>query len=431
MVDVIEKKRSGQELTDEEIAYVIEGYTNDSIPDYQVSALLMAVYFQGMSARETAVLTQAMVDSGETIDLSSIHGHKVDKHSTGGVGDKISFIIGPLVASVGVPVAKMSGRGLGHTGGTIDKLESINGFNVEVSKEDFIRLVNENKLAVAGQTGNLAPADKKLYALRDVTATVDSIPLIAGSIMSKKIASGADSIVLDVKTGSGAFMKTLEESKKLAQEMVTIGTNLGRNTVAVISDMNQPLGYEIGNANEIREAVDVLRGKNVEDLRELSLEIGSHMALLAGVFDSYEQAYEKLAANLDNGEAFEVMKTFVAAQGGDVSMVENTDLLPGASHSIDVPAKTAGYITAIEAHSIGTAAMYLGAGRETKESKIKHGVGISLRKKIGDYVEAGESLAVLHSDTESQEDARSLVREAYEIRAERVSSPTLIYEVIR
>ncbi|NJP38832.1 pyrimidine-nucleoside phosphorylase [Alkalicoccus luteus] len=431
MVDVIEKKRAGQELTDHEIAFIIEGYTNDSIPDYQVSALLMAVYFQGMSARETAVLTQAMVDSGETIDLSSIHGHKVDKHSTGGVGDKISFIIGPLVASVGVPVAKMSGRGLGHTGGTIDKLESISGFNVEVSKEEFVRLVNENKLAVAGQTGNLAPADKKLYALRDVTATVDSIPLIAGSIMSKKIASGADSIVLDVKTGSGAFMKTLEESKKLAQEMVTIGTNLGRNTVAVISDMNQPLGYEIGNANEIREAVDVLRGKHVKDLRDLSLEIGSHMALLAGVFDSYEEAYEKLAANLDNGEAFNVMKTFVAAQGGDVSMVENTDLLPGAPSRIDVTSEASGYVTSIDAHSIGTAAMYLGAGRETKESKIKHGVGISLRKKIGDYVKAGEPLAVLHSETESQEDARRLVADAYSVGAESVPSPTLIYDVIR
>lgn len=428
---MIQKKRNGEELTGEEIQFFVKGYTEGSIPDYQASALMMAIYFRGMNEKETATLTQAMVDSGETIDLSAIEGHIVDKHSTGGVGDKVTFIVGPLVASVGVPVAKMSGRGLGHTGGTLDKLESIEGFNIEISKDVFVNNVNTNKLAVAGQTGNLAPADKKLYALRDVTATVDSIPLIAGSIMSKKLASGADSIVLDVKTGSGAFMKTLEESEALAKEMVNIGKNLGKNTVAVISDMNQPLGYEVGNANEIKEAVEILQGKNVKDLRRLSLEIASHMTVLAEVFSSYEEAYEALEANLENGKAFEAFRSFVSAQGGNVEMIDDLTKLPKADYHIEVKAEQDGYVAEIDAESIGVAAMYLGAGRATKDDVINHGVGITLKKKIGDTVKAGETLVVLHSEKETANDSRDKVKAAYTIIENAPTDTTLIHKVIK
>ncbi|QHT46933.1 pyrimidine-nucleoside phosphorylase [Bacillus sp. SB49] len=431
MYDVIVKKRDGGELTKEEIEFFVDGYTKGEIPDYQASALTMAIYFQGMTPEETATLTQAMVNSGETIDLSAIDGKKVDKHSTGGVGDKVTFIVGPLVASVGIPVAKMSGRGLGHTGGTLDKLESIEGLEIEMTKERFIENVNKHKLAVAGQTGNLAPADKKLYALRDVTGTVNSLPLIAGSIMSKKIASGADSIVLDVKTGSGAFMKTLEDSEALAREMVDIGNNLGRQTVAVISDMNQPLGFEVGNANEIKEAAEILQGKRVEDLRELSLEIASHMAVLAEVFASYEDAYAALEQNIENGKAFQSLRTLVESQGGDVSMIDNLDLLPKAKYEVAVEAEEAGYIAAIDAESIGIAAMYLGAGRATKDDEINHGVGITLKKKIGDPVKAGEALVVLLSDVETPQDSIDKVKEAYTIAQEKVSKPKLIHNIIK
>ncbi|MCT2537448.1 pyrimidine-nucleoside phosphorylase [Aquibacillus koreensis] len=431
MVDVITKKRNGHALTKEEIYHFVEGYTKGSIPDYQASALLMAIFYQGMTEQETATLTQAMVDSGETIDLSSITGHKVDKHSTGGVGDKTTFIVGPLVASVGVPVAKMSGRGLGHTGGTLDKLESIKGFHIEMSEQQFVNQVNNVKLAVAGQTGNLAPADKKLYALRDVTATVDSIPLIAGSIMSKKLASGADSIVLDVKTGSGAFMKTLEESESLAKEMVNIGKNLGRNTVAIISDMNQPLGFEVGNANEVKEAVEVLRGEKISDLRSLSLELAAHMTVLAEVMTDYDQAYRALEENLDNGKAFEVFRSFVVAQGGDVEMIDHLDLLPSAKYQVEVKAETDGYVSAIDAESIGIAAMYLGAGRATKDDAINHGVGITLKKKIGDPVKVGETIVVLHSDEDSPTDSINRVKQAYSFTKENVDPKTLIYKVIK
>ncbi|MBX0356147.1 pyrimidine-nucleoside phosphorylase [Halobacillus sp. Nhm2S1] len=431
MYDIIVKKRDGGELTKEEIEFFVEGYTKGEIPDYQASAFTMAIYFQGMTAEETATLTQAMVDSGETIDLSAIEGKKVDKHSTGGVGDKVTFIVGPLVASVGIPVAKMSGRGLGHTGGTLDKLESIKGLEIEMTKEKFIENVNTHKLAVAGQTGNLAPADKKLYALRDVTGTVNSLPLIAGSIMSKKIASGADSIVLDVKTGSGAFMKTLKDSEALAREMVNIGNNLGRNTVAVISDMNQPLGYEVGNANEIKEAAEILQGKNVEDLRLLSLEIASHMAVLAEKFSTYEEAYKAIEANIENGKAFQSLRTLIEAQGGDVSMIDDLDRLPRAAHEIEVAADQDGYVSAIDAESIGIAAMYLGAGRATKEDEINHGVGISLKKKIGDPVKAGEALVVLISDDEQPDDSIQKVKEAYTISGEKVEKPTLIHNIIK
>ncbi|OMP65907.1 pyrimidine-nucleoside phosphorylase [Domibacillus epiphyticus] len=431
MVDIIHKKRNGKELMEEEIRFFIEGYTKGDIPDYQASALMMAIYFQGMVPRETALLTKAMVDSGETIDLSAIQGHKVDKHSTGGVGDKVTFIVGPLVASANVPVAKMSGRGLGHTGGTLDKLESIEGFNIELTKEQFIHNVNQHKLSIAGQTGNLAPADKKLYALRDVTATVESIPLIAGSIMSKKLASGADSIVLDVKTGSGAFMKTLEDSKALAKEMTAIGNNLGRKTVAIISDMNQPLGFEIGNANEIKEAVAILQGAKVEDLRRLSLEIASHMTVLAGAFEHYKQAYKTLEQHLENGKAYEAFRQFVIAQGGNADMIDDVSKLPQAKHHIQVKSDTEGYVAEIDAESIGTAAMYLGAGRATKDDKINHGVGITLKKKIGDEVKKGDVLVTLHANKENPEDSIRKIAEAYRFSDEPVESPTLIHLVIQ
>ncbi|WP_273852196.1 pyrimidine-nucleoside phosphorylase [Guptibacillus spartinae] len=430
MVDVIQKKRNGNELTKEEINFFIDGYTKGDIPDYQASALMMAIYFNGMKSNETAMLTQAMVESGETIDLSAIEGHKVDKHSTGGVGDKTTFIVGPLVASVGVPVAKMSGRGLGHTGGTLDKLESIEGFHIEMTKEEFVNNVNTHKLSVAGQTGNLAPADKKLYALRDVTATVDSIPLIAGSIMSKKLASGADGIVLDVKTGSGAFMKKLEDSEALAKEMVNIGKNLGRNTVAVISDMSQPLGFEVGNANEVREACQVLQGENIEDLRLLSLELASHMTVIAGAFDDFDTAYKTLEENLQNGKAFESFRTLVQAQGGDVSVIDDLSKLPKAKYEIEVSAQQDGYVTEIDAESVGVAAMYLGAGRATKDDLINHGVGITLKKKVGDKVEKGEALVVLHSDSEDAEDSVKKINEAYTLSKDAIEKPQLIYKVI-
>ena len=430
MVDIIHNKRNGQALTDEEIQFFVAGYTKGDIPDYQASAFMMAIYFQGMNPRETAALTKAMVDSGETIDLSGIQGHKVDKHSTGGVGDKVTFIVGPLVASAGVPVAKMSGRGLGHTGGTLDKLEAIDGLQIEMSKETFIEIVNKHKLAVAGQTGNLAPADKKLYALRDVTATVEAIPLIAGSIMSKKLASGADSIVLDVKTGSGAFMKTLQDSEALAKEMVAIGNNLGRKTVAIISDMNQPLGFEVGNANEIKEAIAILQGAKVNDLRELSLEIASHMTVLAGAFSDYDEARSTLEANLENGEAFEAFRQFIIAQGGDVSMVDDTEKLPQAKFHIDVTADEEGVVAEIDTESIGTAAMYLGAGRATKEDTINHAVGITLKKKIGDPVQKGDVLVTLHTDTESPDNSIQKVKEAYRFSTEQVNPPVLIHKVI-
>ncbi|MFC4387716.1 pyrimidine-nucleoside phosphorylase [Gracilibacillus marinus] len=431
MVDIIAQKRNGDKLTEEEIQFFIENYMSDKIPDYQVASLMMAIYFQGMDEEETANLTKYMVQSGDEIDLSKVQGHKVDKHSTGGVGDKMTFIVGPLVAAAGIPVAKMSGRGLGHTGGTIDKLESIPGFDVELSNEQFIKNVNKYKLAVVGQTGNLAPADKKLYALRDVTATVNSIPLIASSIMSKKIASGADSIVLDVKTGSGAFMKSLEDSKKLAKEMVKIGKELNRNTIAVISDMNQPLGYEIGNANEVKEAIEVLQGKNIEDLRELGIELAAHMTVLGGVYSTYAEATERLEQLIQNGKAFEAFRNFIKAQNGDVSVIDDVSKLPTSKFHIEVLATTSGYVHAMDAEAIGTAAMHLGAGRATKDDKINHGVGITLHKKIGDYVAMDEPLVTLHADTESLNQVIDIIRKAFTINEKKVDKNKMIYDVIK
>ncbi len=430
MVDLIEKKRDGLELTTEEIQFVIKGYTDGSIPDYQVSALTMAIFFQGMTENERADLTMAMVESGDQIDLSKIEGIKVDKHSTGGVGDTTTLVLGPLVAAVGVPVAKMSGRGLGHTGGTIDKLESVEGFHVEIENDEFIKLVNQNKIAVIGQSGNLTPADKKLYALRDVTATVDSIPLIASSIMSKKIAAGADAIVLDVKTGAGAFMKTLDDSRELAKAMVRIGNNVGRNTMAVISDMSQPLGYAIGNALEVKEAIDTLKGEGPEDLTELCLTLGSHMVFLAKKADSLEEAREKLENVIKDGSALETFKVFLSSQGGDASVVDDPQKLPQAKYTFELEAKQDGYVSEIAADEIGTAAMLLGAGRATKESEIDLAVGLVLRKKIGDQVQKGESLVTIFSNFENVEEVRNMLYENITMSTEKVPAPVLIHEEI-
>ncbi|MBS2770158.1 pyrimidine-nucleoside phosphorylase [Anoxybacillus rupiensis] len=430
MVDLIAKKRNGQSLTNEEIQFIMNGYTNGDIPDYQMSAWAMAVFFRGMTEEETAALTLAMVHSGETIDLSKIEGIKVDKHSTGGVGDTTTLVLGPLVASVGVPVAKMSGRGLGHTGGTIDKLESVPGFHVEINNDQFIELVNQNKIAVIGQTGNLTPADKKLYALRDVTATVNSIPLIASSIMSKKIAAGADAIVLDVKTGAGAFMKDLEDARALAEAMVEIGKRVGRKTMAIISDMSQPLGYAIGNALEVKEAIDTLKGEGPEDLQELCLVLGSHMVYLAEKAASLEEARAMLEKAMQDGSALNTFKKFLAAQGGDVSVIDDPSKLPQAKYQIELIAQEDGYVTEIVADAVGTAAMLLGAGRATKESSIDLAVGLVLRKKIGDAVHKGESLVTIYSNSEQVDEVKNMLYENIKITPEPVQAPTLIYDKI-
>ncbi|MFJ5621193.1 pyrimidine-nucleoside phosphorylase [Peribacillus loiseleuriae] len=430
MVDLIEKKRDGFELSTEEINFIINGYTDGSIPDYQMSALAMAIYFNGMGEKERADLTMAMVHSGDTIDLSAIEGIKVDKHSTGGVGDTTTLVLGPLVAAVGVPVAKMSGRGLGHTGGTIDKLEAVEGFHVEIENEEFINLVNKNKIAVIGQSGNLTPADKKLYALRDVTATVDNIALIASSIMSKKIAAGADAIVLDVKTGAGAFMKTVEDSEQLAKAMVSIGNNVGRNTMAIISDMSQPLGFAIGNALEVKEAIDTLKGEGPEDLTELSLTLGSYMVYLAKKAESIESARTMLKQAIKDGSALASFKTFLEAQGGDGTIVDNPEKLPKAQYTFELEAKEDGYVSTIVADEVGTAAMLLGAGRATKESEIDLAVGLMLNKKIGNHVVKGESLVTIYSNFEDVSAVKEKLYANITISSEKIEEPTLIYKQI-
>lgn len=429
MVDIIEKKRDGKELTTAEINFFIEGYTKGDIPDYQASALAMAIYFQDMNDRERADLTRAMVESGDTIDLSGIEGIKVDKHSTGGVGDTTTLVLAPLVASLGVPVAKMSGRGLGHTGGTIDKLESIAGFHVELTREQFIDLVNRDKVAVIGQSGNLTPADKKLYALRDVTGTVNSIPLIASSIMSKKIAAGADAIVLDVKTGDGAFMKTQEDAEKLAHAMVRIGNHVGRKTIAIISDMSQPLGFAIGNALEVKEAIETLQGKGPKDLTELVLTLGSQMVILAGKAKTSEEAKEMLLDAIHSGKALAKFKEFLANQGGDASIVDDLTKLPQAKYKIELPAKQSGYISRMVADEIGVASMILGAGRATKEDVIDLAVGLVLHKKVGDKVEEGESILTIYSNRENVEDVKQKLYDNIFI-ADTATAPTLIHTVI-
>lgn len=430
MYDIIEKKRDGNNLSTKEIQYFIKGYTNDDIPDYQASALLMAIYFQGMNERERADLTLAMVESGDEIDLTEIKGIKVDKHSTGGVGDTTTLILAPLVASLDVPVAKMSGRGLGHTGGTIDKLEAVPGFHVEITNEEFINLVNKNKIAVIGQSGNLTPADKKIYSLRDVTATVNSIPLIASSIMSKKIASGADAIVLDVKSGQGAFMKDLADARNLANAMVSIGNQVGRKTMAVISDMSQPLGFAIGNALEVKEAIATLKGEGPKDLTELCLTLGSQMVVLANEADSFEEARVMLEENLSNGKAFDKFKTFLSSQGGDSRVADRPELLPEAKYKIEFLAETSGKVGSINANALGVAALMLGAGRITKDSIIDLAVGIMLNKKVGDSVAVGDSLLTIHTNDESIEEVENKLRESIKITTDNVEKPTLIYDII-
>ncbi len=429
MEDLIQKKRDGGVLSEEEINFIVSGYTSGDITDYQMSALLMSIYFEDMTDEEITCLTMAMSHSGDVIDLSEIDGIKVDKHSTGGVGDTTTIVLAPLVASVGAAVAKMSGRGLGHTGGTIDKLEAIPGFQVEIPNDDFIRLVNESFVAVTGQSGDLAPADKKIYALRDVTATVDSIPLISSSIMSKKIASGADAIVLDVTTGDGAFMKSLEDAERLAHTMVRIGKLANRQTMAIISDMSQPLGNAIGNANEIVEAIDALKGEGPEDLMDMVYTLGSQMVVLAKKAETLEEARQLLEENIKNGKATEKFKEMIRNQGGDDSIVDHPEKLPQAKYVFEVPAKESGVVSKMVADQIGIAAMMLGAGRRTKEETIDYAVGLYLNKKVGDIVKEGESLVTIYANREDVEDVKKVLYENIEI-GESGKEPTLIHKVI-
>lgn len=431
MYDIIMKKRNGGRLSPEEIHFFITGYTQGEIPDYQVSALMMAIYFQGMDEEETLALTMAMAHSGDMLDLSSIRGTKVDKHSTGGVGDKTSLALAPMVAACGIRVAKMSGRGLGHTGGTIDKLESFPGFTTGISRERFIRQVNEIGISIMRQTADLAPADKKLYALRDVTATVDNMSLIASSIMSKKLAAGADAIVLDVKTGSGAFMKTLEDSLALAREMVRIGNGAGRHTIAVVSDMDQPLGRAVGNALEVKEAIDTLRGQGPADFVELCMTLGSQMLIAGGKAREEGQARAMLQEAVSSGAALEKLAAFVQAQGGDSAPVYDTDLLPRAAWVEPIPANTDGYVHSIRCDEIGICSLLLGGGRETKDSEIDLSVGLVLAAKVGDYVKAGEPLAYMHfNDRAKAVVARDRFYQAYTVSREKPETPALIHQVL-
>lgn len=430
--DLIMKKRNGGELAKEEIDYLVSAYTNGEIPDYQMSAMLMAIYFRGMNPRETADLTMAMVNSGDILDLSMVDGVKADKHSTGGVGDKVSLVLGPMAAAVGMPVAKMSGRGLGHTGGTIDKLESIPGFITSMEPERFISQINAIKIALTGQTGNLTPADKKIYALRDTTATVESIPLIASSIMSKKIAAGADVIVLDVKCGSGAFMKTQEEAEKLASLMVGIGKSLGRKTTAVITDMDEPLGHAVGNANEVIEAIETLKGRGSMDVLEVSLVLGSWMLVGSGMEKSQQEAYLKLKQTIDNKSALNKFREWITAQGGDAGVIDDYKRLPQAKLVIDVNAPKSGYINHMDSDEIGMAAMVLGAGREKKGDNIDLAVGIDLLKKTGDYAKEGEIIAKIYANDENraQSSMQRLIA-AYTINETKADKTVLIKKVIQ
>jgi len=429
--DLIYKKREGNILSSEEIRFLINGYTSGSIPDYQMSALAMAVFFQGMDERETADLTRAMVESGDSIDLSSISGIKVDKHSTGGVGDKTTLVLAPLISASGLPVAKMSGRALGHTGGTIDKLESIPGFRTDLSQQEFIEIVNSIGIGIVGQTDNLTPADKKLYALRDVTATVDSIPLIASSIMSKKIAGGADGILLDVKTGNGAFMEKMEDSRKLASIMVEIGKRVGRKTIAVITNMDQPLGLAIGNSLEVKEAIATLQGKGPADLVELCLTLGAYILIIGEKVKEFKEGYNLLRESLNSGKALQQFKRLIAAQGGDVSVLEDNSLLPQAKYQIELVSTYSGYIRRIKTREIGNIAMSLGAGRATRDDLIDPAVGIVLRKKHGDRVIKGDSLAIVHyNDPMLKDESLNRLGNCFEIGSKKPDNIPLIYEVL-
>lgn len=431
MYDLIMKKRNGASLSKDEIEFMVSEYTKDRIPDYQMSAMMMAVYFQGMNEDETAALTMAMAHSGDMLDLSAIDGIKVDKHSTGGVGDKTSIALAPMVAACGVKIAKMSGRGLGHTGGTIDKLESFKGFSTGITSEHFISQVNNIGISIMGQTLDIAPADKKLYALRDVTATVDNMSLIASSIMSKKLASGADAIVLDVKTGSGAFMKKEEDAFALAKEMTALGKHAGKNTIAVVSDMDQPLGRAVGNALEVKEAIETLQGKGPEDFTKLCMTLGAHMLIAGGKAKDKEDAESMLKTVIENGAALKKLAEFVEAQGGDAAAVYDTSLLPKASIIEDVVSEKEGYVNRIVCDEIGVCSLILGGGRETKESEIDLSVGLILHKKVGDYVKAGETLAVFHAnDRVKLEAAKERFLNAYIINQEPVTASNLIKGII-
>lgn len=429
MVDVIDQKRNGGVLSDEQLQFFVDGVVDGSLPDYQISALLMATYFQGMTDREQTQLTMKMMHSGERLDLSKIPGIKVDKHSTGGVGDKTSLPLAAMVAALGIPVPMISGRGLGHTGGTLDKLEAIPGFQVELSEQDFIKQVAEEKLAIVGATRDVAPADKKIYALRDVTDTVDSIPLIASSIMSKKLASGTDALVIDVKTGAGAFMKTEDSAVKLAKALVAIGKQAGLKCEAVISDMNQPLGSKIGNTLEIEETLDLLKGKGPKDLLELVLELGSRMVVMGQQAASLAEARAKLEQTIADGSALARFKAMIKAQHGDPNVVDDYSLMPHAKYQIEYPAQKGGVIAKLTADEIGMASMLMGGGRQKADDQLDYAVGIELHKKIGDSVQKGESIMTIWSNREDIDDVKELLDQAVAIK-ESAQQPTLIHETI-
>lgn len=429
--DIIAKKRDNHELTKEEIEFFVDKYSKGEIPDYQASALLMAIYLNKMNKQETLYLTEAMMNSGDVIDLSQIEGIKVDKHSTGGVGDKTTIALAPLVAACGVPVAKMSGRGLGHTGGTLDKLESIPGFSIEMDSDKFIESVNEHKIAVCGQTASIAVADKKMYALRDVTATVDNISLIAASIMCKKLASGANSILLDVKTGDGAFMKTLDNSFELAKAMVDIGCGMERETIGIITDMDEPLGFAVGNSLEVIEAIETLKGNGPKDFVLLCETLGAYMLVLSKVADNFEDGVQKIREAISSGSALDKLRVFIENQGGDKRVVDDYSLLPQANNIVEVKSPQNGYISKIEAEEIGMSAMILGAGRETKEDTLDMAAGIVLERKVGEYVNKGDILAYIHYNKEDKfESVRERFINSYEIVEEKVEPRKLIYGVV-
>lgn len=431
ILDIIEKKKLGEQLTKEEISFWIKGLCSGDIPDYQTSALLMAIRLKGMNQEETVNLCQEMVHSGDILDLSDIDGIKADKHSTGGVGDKTSLVLGPLVASCGLKIAKMSGRGLGHTGGTLDKLESISGLNIFLSEEEFKKQVAEIGIAIVGQTGELVPADKKLYALRDVTATVDSIPLISSSIMSKKLAAGSDTILLDVKYGKGAFMHTVEDAKKLAKTMISIGKSLGKNTMAMITDMNAPLGRTIGNALEIKEAVLTLKGQGEESFTEFIISAAKIMLMQGKITSDEAEADKMLRENIKNGKAFLKFKEMVRSQGGKVDQIDDLDLLPKSKHIEDMKSKEEGYISKINSEELGILSMKLGGGRKKKEDKINYAVGIIMDKKVGDYVKIGDSLGQIHYDDLLDKQLIDSFYQAYEFSKNKVEKIKVIEEILK
>ena len=430
MYNIIEKKRNGRELSKDEIEFFVKGYTDGTIPDYQASAFCMAVYFKGMTEKETVILTESMANSGDTVDLSMFGSLSADKHSTGGVGDKTSLIVAPIAASLGAKVAKMSGRGLGHTGGTVDKLESIPGYKTTLSEDEFLSQVEKTGIAIIGQSGNLTPADKKLYALRDVTATVDSIPLIVSSIMSKKIAAGSKNIVLDVKCGSGAFMKTLKDAEILANEMVKIGNGCGRNTAALITDMDRPLGSAVGNSLEVIEAVKVLKGEVENDLKEVCLSLAAKLISLV-LSLSYEESLKRVTDALESGKAYCKMKEWISAQGGDAAFIDNTELFEKAEYSYEILSDSDGYISAMDTEKIGLSSVILGAGRSSKEDKIDFSAGIIIDKKTGDKIKKGEKIATLFTNNEtSLQDAEKTYLSALTVSAEKPEEKPLIYKII-